>query len=254
MISRFNLPGALLILAIILLWQAAAYWIDDVMVLPRASTVFMTLVEDRAAILHAAGDTLRRASIGFSIALIVMLPLGIVLGRVRLLGDLVEPVIEFLRPLPPIAIVPIAMMTLGIGDAAKLVVIVFGASFPLLINAIDAVKVQDPMQAHLARSLRLRRLERMVLIDLQSAMPRIVAGVRLAITVSIILAVISELIISTDGIGAYLRQAQSTFSMDKVLAAIIAIAIISICVNAATNAVDRRLLEWHYRLSALVGN
>ena len=250
--ARFNWPGLILILLLIAGWEIWSQAADS-FTFPKASGVAQILIEDHAAILTATATTLRRAAIGFGIALVTMLPLGIFLGRVRVVGEIVEPVIEFLRPLPPIAVVPLAMMVLGIGDAAKLVVVVFGASFPILVNTIDAVKVQDPMQARLARSLRLTTLERMVMIDLPAALPRIFAGIRLAITVSVLLTVVAEIILSSDGLGDYLRLAQSDFNMTKVMTAIIVIAIVSVIVNGATNWASRRLLDWHYRRSALGG-
>lgn len=250
--GRVNVPGIILIVLIVLVWEIWAQ-IADSFTFPKASGVAIAMIEDWQAILEATLVTLRRAAIGFGIALVTMLPLGIVLGRVRVLGEIVEPVLEFFRPLPPIAIIPLAMMILGIGDAAKLVVIVWGAAFPIVINTIDAVKVQDPMQARLARALRLTTLERMVLIDLPAALPRIFAGIRLGITVALLLTVVSEIILSTDGLGDYLRLAQSNFSMTKVITAIIVIAFVAVIVNGVTNWLDRRFLDWHYRRSALAG-
>ena len=148
-------------------------------------------------------------------------------------------------------LLPLAIMALGIGDAAKLVVVVWGAAFPIVINTIDAVKVQDPMQARLGRSLRLTRWERMALIDLPAALPRIFAGIKIGITVALLLTVVSEIIVSTNGLGDYLRVAQSDFSMTRVMTAIIVIAILSLIVNSATSWANRRLLDWHYRRSAI---
>ncbi|GAB4356758.1 MAG: ABC transporter permease [Oricola sp.] len=250
--SRINWPGILFILFVVAAWEISAQ-IADSFTFPKASGVVMVMSEDWRNILAATGVTLRRAAIGFGIVLVTMLPLGVVLGRVRVLGEVVEPVLEFLRPLPPIAVVPLAMMILGIGDAAKLVVVVFGASFPIVINAIDAVKVQDPMQTRLARSLRLSTLERMALIDLPAALPRIFAGIRLSITVALLLTVVSEIILSTNGLGDYLRLAQSDFDMTRVMTAIIVIAVVSVIVNSTTNWIMRAMLDWHYRRSALAG-
>ncbi|TMV88616.1 ABC transporter permease [Thioclava sp. BHET1] len=252
MSKRINWPGIVFILVLICLWELAARAADS-MNFPTVTGVIGDMVQNHTALIDAISHTLRRTAVGFAIALVTMLPLGILLGRIRVLGELVEPVIEFLRPLPPIAVVPLAMMLLGIGDAAKLVVIVFGAAFPIVINTIDAVKVQDPMQARLGRSLRLTTLERMVLIDLPAALPRIMAGIRLSITVALLLAVVSEMILSTNGIGNYLRDSQSNFDMTGVMTAIVVIAILSVIINGATNWADRRLLDWHHRRSAAAG-
>lgn len=252
MTHRINWPGILFIFIVIAVWEMHSQYINSPNY-PKFSGVVQIIFSDYANILESVGVTFRRTAIGFGFALVFMLPLGIFLGRVRIVGEIVEPVVEFLRPLPPIAVVPLAMMILGVGDAAKLVVIIFGASFPILINAIDAVKVQDPMQSRLAMSLRLTTLERMALVDLPAAMPRIIAGIRLSITVALMLTVVSEIIVSTDGIGDYLRLAQSDFNMTKVMTAIIVIAILSVIVNSATNYLARRVLDWHYRRSAMAG-
>lgn len=250
---KFNVPGFVFLAFVIIVWEVSSQYADSYS-FPKASDVAMTFYEDWRNLLEATLITLRRAAIGFLIALTIMLPLGIILGRVRMLGDLVEPVIEFLRPLPPIAIVPLAMMLLGIGDAAKLTVVVFGASFPILINAIEAVKVQDPMQARVGRSLRLSTFERMWLIDFPAALPRIFAGIRLAITVSVLLTVVSEIILSSDGLGDYLNEAQSGFDMAMVLTALVTIAIVSLIVNWMTNRVSRKVLDWHFRRSGIGSN
>lgn len=250
--SRFNWLGFGFIVFLILVWQVFAISANSIF-FPKSSDVWFYIVGDWQNLLSATLATLRRAALGFLIALVTMLPLGILLGRIRILGYLFEPVIELLRPIPPIALVPLAMMLLGIGDAAKLVIVLSGASFPILLNAIEAVKVQDPMQVRLARSLGLTTLERMVLIDFPTALPQIFAGIRLSITVALLLTVVSEMIISTDGLGNYLRDAQSNFSMQGILASIVVIAIVAVIVNGMTNWVSRRLLDWHFRRAGLAG-
>jgi ABC-type nitrate/sulfonate/bicarbonate transport system permease component len=240
----------LFLLAIALAWEIAARMHSNPN-LPPFVEIIRTLIEQAGPMAKALAITLRRAGTGFAIALIVMLPLGVVLGRIRLLGDVVEPVLEFLRPLPPIAVVPLAMILLGIGDAAKMVVVVYGASFPILINTIDAVRAQDPMLARVARSLRLSAAERMALVDLPSALPRIVAGIRLSITVALLLTVVSEIILSTDGLGAYLLNAQFSFSVAKVLATLLVISVVAVIINTLTLLIVRRALAWHFRRSSM---
>jgi NitT/TauT family transport system permease protein len=161
-------------------------------------------------------------------------------------GDLVEPVVELLRPLPPIAVILVSMIFLGIGDAAKIAVVAYGASFPILINAIDAVRSLHPMLSHVARSLRLTRAERMRLVDLPAALPRIAAGIRLSITVSLLLAIVSEMLLSTNGLGAFLVRSQESFRIDDVLAALLLIVLVALLVNLTTEAVERKLLAWHH--------
>jgi ABC-type nitrate/sulfonate/bicarbonate transport system permease component len=113
-----NLPGTLFLVALAGLWQLAAFLVDSP-TFPSFARVVGTLIGDRGVLLNELGHTLLRASVGFGLALGTMLPLGIFLGRVRILGDIIEPVIELVRPLPPIALIPVWMIFLGIGDAAK---------------------------------------------------------------------------------------------------------------------------------------
>lgn len=245
MIHRINLPGTLFLVALAGLWQLAAL-LDRSPTFPSFATVVGTLIGDRGVLLSELGHTLLRAASGFGLALGAMLPLGILLGRVRTLGDIVEPVIELVRPLPPIAIIPVWMIFLGIGDAAKIAVVAYGASFPILINSIDAVRSLHPMMSHVARSLRLTRAERMRFVDLPAALPRIVAGIRLSITVSLLLAVVAEMLLSTDGLGAFLVRSQESFRIDDVLAALLLIVLVALLVNLTTEVIQRKLLSWHH--------
>ncbi|HVC54630.1 MAG TPA: ABC transporter permease [Stellaceae bacterium] len=245
MIRHLNPPGLLFLAALAGLWQAATF-LDPSPTFPGFAAVVGALVVDRGELFGELGYTLLRAGAGFALALATMLPLGILLGRVRALGDVVEPVIELVRPLPPIAIIPVSMIFLGIGDAAKIAVVAYGASFPILINAIDAVRSLDPMLSHVARSLRLTGAERMRLVDLPAALPRIVAGIRLSIAVSLLLAVVAEMLLSTDGLGAFLVRAQESFRIDDVLAALLLIVLVALLVNLATHLLERQVLAWHH--------
>ena len=245
MIRRLNLPGLAFLITLAALWQPAAF-LKHSPTFPGFTTVVGALYADRDQLFGELAHTLLRAAAGFALALGTMLPLGVLLGRVRPLGEIVEPVVELVRPLPPIALIPVWMIFLGIGDASKIAVVAYGASFPILINAIDAVRSLDPMLSHVARSLRLGRAERMRLVDFPAALPRIVAGIRLSITVSLLLAVVAEMLLSTNGIGAFLVRAQESFRIADVLAALLLIVLVALLVNLATHLIERSALAWHY--------
>jgi NitT/TauT family transport system permease protein len=245
MIRRLNVPGMLFLVALAGLWQLAAF-LERSPTFPSFTTVVAALIGDRGVLLEELGHTLLRAAAGFGLALVTMLPFGILVGRIRALGDIVEPVVELVRPLPPIAVIPVWMIFLGIGDAAKIAVVAYGASFPILINAIDAVRSLHPMLSHVARSLRLTRAERMRLVDLPAAMPRIVAGIRVSITVSLLLAIVAEMLLSTNGLGAFLVRSQESFRIDDALAALLLIVLVALLVNLTTEAIERKLLAWHH--------
>ena len=243
--KNFNAPGLIFLIALAALWQGVAAWVDSPG-FPSFAQVIAALVANAGEIGSQLAITLGRAFAGFGIALVVMLPLGIVLGRLRLLRELAEPVIELIRPLPAIAVIPVAMIFFGIGPSAKIAVVFYGAAFPILINAMEAVAGAHPMLSNVARSLRLGRFEAMLVIDLPAALPQIVAGIRISLALSVLLAVVSEMILSSDGLGTFLVRAQQNFDIAQVLAALLVIALTALAVNAAMMALERRLLGWRH--------
>jgi NitT/TauT family transport system permease protein len=243
--SGVNWPGIVFIGAIAVAWEIAAGATQSPN-FPTFSTVVLTLVGNFDAIAIDLGYTLKRAALGFALALTIMMPLGIFLGRVKTAGEIAEPIIEFIRPLPPIAIVPVAMIFLGIDDSARIAVVAYGASFPILINSIEAVRGAHPMLGYVARSLRLTRVERMTLIDFPAALPQIMAGIRISIATAILLSVAAEMLLASNGIGTFIVRAQERFQIAKNLAALLAIVILSLCVNALLQLADRKLLAWHH--------
>ena len=246
MTSRgINLPGIAFLAALAGVWQAAAMAMGS-RGFPGFLDVARVLIVDAPTIGGALAITLGRAFAGFAIALIIALPSGIVLGRVRKLRELAEPVIELIRPLPAIAVIPVGMIFFGIGSAAKIAVVVYGAAFPILINAMEAVSGAHPMLETVARSFGLSRVAIMAEIDLPAALPQIVAGIRISLALSVLLAVVSEMILSSDGLGTYLVRAQQNFELSRVLAALLVIALTALAINAALLTVERRLLAWHH--------
>ena len=146
----------------------------------------------------------------------------------RPLGLIVDPILEFLVTIPPPAVIPIVMVLAGIGDAAKIAVIGYAMIPGILITTIETVRQAPPMLDRVGRSLRLNRLERMALIDLPAAFPGIVTGFRLAISTSLLVTITSEMLLSTNGIGAFVQRSQESFYVSSGLAGIVAIAIVGL--------------------------
>lgn len=242
--ARINVPGMLFLLALAVIWEVSARFYGSPN-FPAISQVFAALFSNASVITAETLQTLKRAGAGFLLALVTMLPLGILLGRVRVLGQIFEPVIELIRPLPPIAIVPVALLFLGTGDEARIAVVAYGCSFPILINAIDAVRGAHPMLTRVGRSLRLSRLEQMWFIDLPAALPQIMAGVRISVAFAILLAVVAEMLLSSNGLGTFIVRSQERFQIANGLAGIIVIAILALIINALLRQVDERVLAWH---------
>jgi len=238
-------PALALALAIVLAWELGARAAGNPN-FPPLSRVFLALANNGPEIAMEIGHTLRRAAIAFSLAVLSMVPLGILIGRVRWLGDYAEPLIDLLRPLPPPAVVPVVMLFAGTGDGAKVFVMAYAAAFPILIHAIDGVRGLHPMVGTVSRACRLTRAERMWLVDLPAALPVMATGIRLAVAATLLVSVIAEMLLSTDGIGIYILRSQEHFRIADGFAGILALAAVGWFVNAAVQWLDRRLLAWHY--------
>ncbi|MFO1115921.1 MAG: ABC transporter permease [Beijerinckiaceae bacterium] len=242
---RVNLPAAVFALLLLALWEAGARAAGNPF-FPTVEAVAAAIVLNAGAISGQMLETLRRAAIGLAIACTVMIPLGAAIGRMRLLGDIFEPIVNMLRPLPPPAVAPIALLFAGAGDGGKIAMIVFTCSFPILIGSIDGVRANHPMLTNVARSLRLSRLETIALIDLPSALPVIMTGIRLAVAAALLVSVISEMLLTTNGIGVYLLRAQENFRIADGLAGVVAVACVGFLINDLFLRFDRKLLAWHY--------
>jgi ABC-type nitrate/sulfonate/bicarbonate transport system permease component len=138
---------------------------------------------------------------GFLIAALAGIGLGLVVGLYPVLRAAAEPLIQFLRSLPPPVLLPIGLLLFGIGPSMNIAIIVFGAIWPTLLNTIDGVRSLDPQLTDMTRSYRLTRVQRIRHVILPNAGPQIFAGLRTTLQMSIILIVVSELVASTSGIG-----------------------------------------------------
>jgi NitT/TauT family transport system permease protein len=190
-----------------------------------------------------------RAAIGFAVALVTMVPLGIALGRFHSIGKLFEPLVNMAATLPPPAVIPLVMLFAGTGDAAKIVIIAYAAAVPLLINSYEASHTLHPVLNKVGKSLRLTKLETMMLVDFPTSLPMIASGARLAIASSLLVSVTSEMLLATNGIGVFLQRSQEYFKIDAGLAGIAAISLVGLIINSLAFRLEKRWLFWHYRES-----
>ena len=244
--TRLALYGLVVPLGILLAWQAASM-VQATPLFPGPMKVARAIAANYPEILKQLGHTLRRAVAGFAVAAVLMIPLGIFLGRVRVIGRVLEPLMDMLATLPPPAIIPLVMLFAGTGDWAKIVIIAYAAAVPLLMNTYEASHSIHPMLSRVAKSLHLSRLETMRLIDWPSSLPMIATGARLAIASSLLVSVTSEMLLATNGIGVYLQRSQETFKIDAGLAGIAFISLVGILVNAGVLKLEKKWLFWHYR-------
>jgi ABC-type nitrate/sulfonate/bicarbonate transport system permease component len=223
---------------------------------PRLSTILVTF---RDMWLFSQFGTnvlpsLERIGMGFAIAVIAGIALGIPLGLSRWGRLWAMPHIEFWRAMPPPALLPISIVLLhSIGNVQKVSFIAFFCLFPVLLNTIDGVRGIDPTLIETARSYNVPRLERIRRLVLPAAAPQIAAGMRTSLSLAVIVMVLSEYFSSTSGVGYVLLISKNTFQLAPMWAAIVLIGVLGYVLNVLFLIAERRLLAWHRGWRAAAG-
>ena len=197
--------------------------------------------------------SLTRLAAGYGIACLVAIVVGLALGLSRPLRRATDPIVQFLRAIPPPALLPFGILVLGVGNSMKIFIIAFVCLWPVLLNTIDGVAGVDPTLRETARVYEIRPVDRILRVTLPAAAPQIFAGMRTALSLALILMVISEMVASTNGIGYFVLQAQRSFAIPEMWSGILLLGILGYVLNAVFLLVERRVLRWHRgsRASAL---
>jgi ABC-type nitrate/sulfonate/bicarbonate transport system permease component len=214
---------------------------------PPISETLGTLVEQvgEESFWRAVGNTLQGWALGLGIAAALAIPIGIVIGSSRLLYRASRGVIEFLRPIPSVALIPLAILIYGTGLKSKVFLASFASFWQLLVATLYGVQDVDPVATDTARSFGMSRFQRLFRVTLPSAIPYIATGVRIASAVSLILTVTAELIIGAAGLGRSINLARSGGNVELMYALILATGILGLLLNAILVRIERRVLHWH---------
>jgi len=215
--------------------------------LPAMSTSFRELwsLMQTGAFWIAFGQTARGWVLGLAIATVLAVPIGILLGSSELAGRAFRVPIEFLRPIPSAALIPLLFLTLGTTLKSELFLATFGAFWPLLVQTMYGVRDVDPIALDTARSFGVGRLERLYRIKLPSSIPYIATGLRISSTVSLILAFTAELFMGTSGLGQKVNFVESFGLNDQLYAYALATGFLGVAIHLVTTALERRDLRWH---------
>jgi ABC-type nitrate/sulfonate/bicarbonate transport system permease component len=214
--------------------QAATLWFTG-----PASHLFLT-----DAVYQDILPSLGRILGGWLIAVLVGVAAGTALGRAGTGMDYVSALFAFFRAIPPPALVPVFMVLFGIDTTMKLATIVFGALWPVLLNTVDGVRSVDEVKTDTARAFRISRHWWILMVVLPAALPKIFSGLRLSLSIALVLMVVSEMVGVTNGIGYQLRYAQDQFSFPKMWAWVVLLGVFGYVFNAILQAVERRVLRW----------
>lgn len=190
--------------------------------------------------------SLGRLAFGALLSIAVGIVAGLVIGLTRWLSDLLEPMLEFFRAIPPPVLIPIVAVLLGPTDTMKVTVIVAGALWPVLLNTIDGVRGTDSVMTETARSFALTPAERIAFLVLPAASPRIMAGVRQALSIALILMVISEMFYSSSGLGYRIVYFQRNYLIAEMWSGIVLLGLIGVLLAVVFGVVERRVLRWYH--------
>ena len=231
------------------LWWAASHggWISRVF-LPTPEATWASLreglVDGELAGFTAA--TVGRMAMGFGLAALLGVALGVLVGTSPTLRAWVGPTLEFLRPLPASAVMPLAIAIWGLSGGMVLAVVAFGAMWPVLLGTVHGLASVHPRLREVAEALHLSRSAFVLKIGLPNALPDILAGLRLAMTVSLIVSVVGEMIASQPGLGQAILLAARAFRASELFAGIALLGAIGFASNALLALAERRALRWQH--------
>jgi len=190
------------------------------------------------------GISLLRVLEGFILASATGLILGIAIGLSRTLDHATDLIIQLIKPIPPIAWIPLTILWFGIGEESKVFIIFLGAFFPILINTIDGIRQTDNKFVELARVLETTRLRFIVRVVLPGALPQIMTGLRVGMMVAWMCVVAAELIAASSGIGFLIMDARQMMQTDQVFVGMIAIGATGKLLDVVLRIIERRLIVW----------
>jgi ABC-type nitrate/sulfonate/bicarbonate transport system permease component len=193
----------------------------------------------------ALGQTLRGWAIGFSVAVVAGVTLGIVIGTIPWLRAVTSSTIEFLRPIPSVALIPLAVLLFGIDMKATLLLVIYASFWQVLVQVLYGVQDVDPVARETARSYRFRPVTQVRTVVWPTALPYVMTGLRLAASVALILELTGELIIGSPGLGNLIGTAQSAGAVATMYGLVIVSGLLGVLMNGIARATQARVLRWH---------
>lgn len=257
--------GALVPVVLLILWEAVARaGFFSAVVLPPPSAVFnrwviyampspvASIAKDgwlgwalSGELIHDAIGSLGRVIAGFVVGASLALPLGLVMGASERVYQLMNPLIQVLRPIPPIAYIPLSIVWFGLGNPPAIFLIALGAFFPVLMNTIAGVRQVDGIYIRAAKNLGADQWALFTRVILPAATPYILAGIRIGIGTAFIVVIVAEMIAVPDGLGYRILEAREYLWSDKIIAGMITIGLLGLMIDIAVSRLNDWLLRWH---------
>lgn len=241
----------LLAAAILLLWGVLTHsGLVSPLFLPTPWDALRALLRGIAdgSVLADVTSTLFRVVVGFLLGTVLGVVVGALLGSWRRMNRAIEPFVDFLRSVPVTALLPLFLLFFGLGSTAKIAAIAWASGLVMLINTILGVASVPPTRLMLAKTLRVRPVQRLFRVVLPDALPQIFIGLRTAISFAVVVGVVSEMLLSTDaGLGAMIYNASMMYRTETVYVGIFLAGGLGYMLNLATAALDKYVVHWRAR-------
>ena len=251
--GRFNKTGWLVFGLSLLIWECGS----------RSSPKLQLYIPPISQIIVALSDlilsgqvaphlltTVRRFLEGYLLAAAIAVSAGVALGYFRFAHSLLEMLIEFLRPMPSVAIIPVAILLLGIGDSMIVAVTVYASMWPILVNTIDGVRRIERTLIDTGRTFGLGRRPMLWQIVLPAASPYIVTGLRISLSIALILVTTAEMIAGSRGLGFFILDEERSLHSSNMYAGIVLVAVLGYALNRLFIALEKQAMRWHRGLGA----
>ena len=246
-LRRTRVSGFVLVVALLLLWQASVVWhwveSDNWPSVTAIAASFWRGTAD-GELVEVIASTLWRMARGYAIGCALGVVFGLALASWRPARLALQPMIELLRPIPAPAIIPPLMFLLGVDDALKIFIVAFATFFPVLINTMAGVAAVDLVHRQVARTFGVGHWATLSRVVLPAALPHILAGMRISLAIALIVTVVVELVAGSQGIGYYVGSMQYAARADDMYAAIVMLTAAGYALNRAFVAFEARVIHW----------
>jgi ABC-type nitrate/sulfonate/bicarbonate transport system permease component len=251
--KSFNGPGWLVFGFLLLLWEFGSRLSPGLQLyIPPVTRILTSLAElvFAGSIVNHMVITLTRFLQGYSLAALLGVCLGSLLGYFRFAHSLFEAVIEFLRPMPSVAIIPVAVLLLGIGDAMIVAVTVYASLWPVLINTIDGVRHVERTLIDTGRTFGLTPRKILWRVVVPAAAPYIVTGLRISLSIALILVTTAEMVAGSKGLGFFILDEERSMNSTNMYAGIILVALLGYSLNRLFLVCERWAIRWRHGMFA----
>ncbi|USK71317.1 ABC transporter permease [Peribacillus asahii] len=238
---------SIVLVALFLLWEIAPrIGLVDQAFFPTFSSVVVSwwnMVMSGELFAHFMASITRSVS-GFALALLIAIPLGLMIGWYPLARELLNPVLELFRNTAALALLPVFMLLLGIGETSKVAIVLFACTWPVLLNTIAAVGNVDPLLIKSARSMNISSYQLFLKVILPASVPTIFTGIRMAGTGAILVLIAAEMVGAKEGLGYLITYSQYNFQIPEMYAGILTIALLGLLINQGLSMLERKFSKW----------